>query len=334
MKEYGLLFLPDSVIMEKKLQEIKMLITDCIRALFDLRRPAPQPADTVLRAAVFSDTHITGALYRRLILVPAMLRLRVFNPDLVIFAGDCTDNGNEKNWGGFTRTVLKHCRIRDKIVAIGNHDTWLSYDTPHEFAPAKENYLKNANLLMGTANKEVYFYCEENGVPFLILGTEGTGVGEAVTETQLTWLEATLQKTAASHPGKPVIVINHHPLNHTHGVGENEHGMGIEGDASEKLQTILDAYENVIYVCGHIHFGFQHGGPFATVQKVGAHIISVCLPCYEYGELFNGKYRSPGDPLIGAGLIMDIGRTEITLRGVNFMHGKEKKSFTTTLPLR
>ena len=311
-----------------------MLITDCIRALFDLRRPVPKPKDTVLRAAVFSDTHITGALYRRLILIPGMRKLNRFSPDLLIFAGDCTDNGNEKNWGGFTRTVLKHCRIRERIVAIGNHDTWLSYDTPHDYAPAKENYLKNANQLMGTANEEVYFYREENGVPFLTLGTEGTGVGETVSETQLRWLEATLRETAGKHPGRPLIVINHHPLNHTHGVGENEHGMGIEGNASEKLRRILDAHENVIYLCGHIHFGVQREGPFATVQKVGEHITSVCLPCYEYGELFNGKYRSPGDPLIGAGLIMDIGETEITLRGVNFLHGKEKKSFILTVPLR
>ena len=33
----------------------------CVRALFDLRRPEKKSEDTLLRAAVFSDTHITGA---------------------------------------------------------------------------------------------------------------------------------------------------------------------------------------------------------------------------------------------------------------------------------
>ncbi len=310
-----------------------MLIADCIKALCRLRRPTPRNEQTVLRAAVFSDTHITGALYRRLILIPGLRKLNRFNPDLLIFAGDCTDNGNDKNWAGFTQTVLKHCRIGDMLVAIGNHDTWLSYDTPHDYAPAKENYLKNVNLLTGTRNEEVFFSFEKNGVPFLVLGTEGTGVGETLTARQLDWLEEALRKAAAEHPGRPLIVINHHPMNFTHGVGENEHGMGIENGASMRLQSILDAYENVLYLCGHIHFGFQTEGRFATVQRVGRHITSVCLPCYEYGELFNGRYRSPGDPLIGAGVIMDIGETKITLRGANFLHGKEIKGFSVELPI-
>ena len=311
-----------------------MLIADCIKALSDLRRPVQKSAEPVLRAAVFSDTHITGALYRRLILIPGLRKLPKFGPDLLIFAGDCTDNGNEKNWDGFTRTVRKHCRIKDMLVAIGNHDTWLSYDTPHDFAPAKENYLKNANLLMGTQNEEVFFSYEKHGVPFLVLGTEGTGVGEALTARQLDWLEEALRKASAEHPGRPVIVINHHPMNFTHGVGENEHGMGIEENGmSERLQSILDEHENVLYLCGHIHFGFHTEGRFATVQRVGRHITSVCLPCYEYGEIFNGKYRSPGDPLIGAGLIMDIGETKITLRGANFLHGKEIKGFSAEFPI-
>ena len=307
-----------------------MLITDCIKALCRLRRPTPRSEQTVLRAAVFSDTHITGALYRRLILIPGLRKLPKFGPDLLIFAGDCTDNGNEKNWAGFTRTVCKHCRIKDMLVAIGNHDTWLSYDTPHDFAPAKENYLKNAGLLMDTQITEVYFRRVINGVPFLVLGTEGTGVGDAVSEAQLNWLEQALQTAAAEYPGKPVFVINHHPMNHTHGVGENEHGMGIEDPAvSARLQELLNAYDNVFYICGHIHFGFQTEGRFATVQKAGERVTSVCLPCCEYGELFNGKYRSPGNPLIGTGLVMDIGKTGVTLRGADFLHGRENGFFYT-----
>ena len=312
-----------------------MLIADCIKALCRLRRPTPKSEQTLLRAAVFSDTHITGALYRRLILIPGLRKLGRFAPDLLIFAGDCTDNGNEKNWAGFTRTVQKYCRGTDILAAIGNHDTWLSYDTPHEFAPAKENYLKNASLLMGTRTEEVFFSCVKNGVPFLVLGTEGTDVGETLTDRQLCWLEDALREASVSHPGRPLIVINHHPMNFTHGVGENEHGMGIGGSGvSARLQSILDGYENVLYLCGHIHFGFQTEGRFATVQRVGEHITSVCLPCYEYGEIFNGKYRSPGDPLIGAGLILDIGDTGITLRGANFMHGRENRGFTVRLPIK
>ena len=304
----------------------------CVRALFDLRRPEKKSEETLLRAAVFSDTHITGALYRRALFIPAMRKAHKTEADVVIFAGDCTDNGNERNWRGFTGAVLKYCRVKDRLVAIGNHDTWLSYHEDHVFAPAKENFLQNADAITGRRHEEVWFAYEKNGVPFLVLGTEGTGVGETLSERQLDWLEINLPAAQKAHPGMPVIVVNHHPMNFTHGVGNNEHGMGI-AKGGERLRGILDAAENVIYLCGHIHFGLQSGGPQATVQKVGKHITSVCLPCYEYGELFNGKYRSPGDPLIGAGLLMDISKKSVTLRGMNFLRGKAVKSFVKEIPL-
>lgn len=304
----------------------------CVKALFDLRRPEKKSEDTLLRAAVFSDTHITGALYRRALFIPAMRGAHKTGAELVIFAGDCTDNGNERNWRGFTETVLKYCRVKDRLVAIGNHDTWLSYREDHVFAPARENFLKNADAVTGRRHGEVYFTYEKNGVPFLVLGTEGTGVSETLSETQLDWLENTLPAVREAHPGMPVIVVNHHPMNNTHGVGNNAHGMGI-AEGGERLQSLLDTAENVIYLCGHIHFGLQSGGPRATVQTVGKHITSVCLPCYEYGELFNGKYRSPGNPLIGAGLLMDISKQSVTLRGMNFLHGKAVASFVKEIPL-
>lgn len=304
------------------------LFLNCMKSLSKSAPPIPKPPDTLLRAALISDTHVTAAKYRLFFFRPAMKKLHRFQPDLLLIAGDSTDNGNERNWRAFSDTVRKYCCVKEKLIALGNHDTWLAYDESHDYLPAKENYLSFSNALMGTAHREVYFKYEQNGVPFLVLGSEGTSVSAELSEAQLTWLQDTLETTAKERGGRPTFVVNHHPMNHTHGVGENEHGMGVGGGMSERLQALLDGYENIVYICGHIHFGLQTGGTRATVQRVGKNITSICLPCYEYGELFNGPFASPGYPLIGAGLLMDVGEDRILLRGCNFLRGRMIPGFT------
>ena len=43
------------------------------------------------------------------LLIPALKKLGRFAPDLVVFAGDCTDNGSEPNWRAFAADVKKYC---------------------------------------------------------------------------------------------------------------------------------------------------------------------------------------------------------------------------------
>ena len=309
------------------------LFLNCIKAPFSLKKPAPKPEGVLLRAALFSDTHITKARYRRMLFVPTLKRLARFNADLVLFAGDCTDNGNEANWRAFTADVLKHCPVKNVIAAMGNHDTWESYDASHDYVSAKERYLRHAEELSGERYANVYYEKEVNGVPFFILGSEGTGVGSTLGAAQLSWLENALRTAVEKRPAGPLIVAHHSPMNHTHGVGENEQGMGIEGDMSPLLLSVLDRYKNVIYLCGHTHFGLQYGGKHETIQRVGENVTSICLPSFEYGEIFNGKYASPGFPLIGTGLVMDVYQDCVVFTGESFLRGKELPWFTYTVKI-
>ncbi len=305
-----------------------------LKAPFALKKPAPRPQGVLLRAVLISDIHITKARYRRLLLTPALKKLGRFSPDALVIAGDCTDTGSPANWRALAADMKKHCPVKNVIAALGNHDTWESYACPHDYVSAKENYLRYAGDIMGARPENVYFTREVCGVPFIILGSEDTGVCSTLGDAQLLWLEGALAAAARARPAGPLIVVHHSPMNHTHGVGENEHGMGIAGEASEKLLRVLDRYENVIYVCGHIHFGLQTQGRFATVQKVGAHVASVCLPGYEYGELFNGKYASPGYPLPGTGLVMDVYADRAVFTGAAFPAGRALPAFTFTVPFQ
>lgn len=310
------------------------LAVNLLKSPFALKKPSPKPEGVLLRAALFSDTHITKAMYRRSLLIPALKKLGRFAPDLVVFAGDCTDNGSEPNWRAFAADVKKYCKIENVIVAIGNHDTWESYACPHDYPAARERWLRFAGEIMGKRPENVWFLKVYNGTPFFILGSEDTCVGATLGEAQLSWLENALNEAEKARPGGPFVVVCHSPMNRTHGVGENERGMGLEGDASPRLQAILNAHENVFYLCGHTHVGLQHGGERATIQRAGKTVTSVCLPCFEYGEVFNGRYATSGYPAIGTGLLMDVYGDRVTFTGAGFLRGKEIPSFTHTAALK
>ncbi len=287
----------------------------------------------LLSAAIVSDTHQTNEIYRYVVFDGVLDDISAnVDPDLFICAGDCTDNGNETNWAAFADSVEKHLTVKNRIIALGNHDTWTSYDTPHDYDEAKAIYLKYSNQLMGTDNTEVYFTYELKGYHFIVMGSEGTGVGTDVSDTQLAWLDS--QLAAAASDGKPIFVIHHQPLNFTHTVGDNENGNGYEDNAQcDKCKAILDKYENVFYISGHQHYGLNTGtwsnpAGFTTIEKVGKHITSVNLPSMMYGGPVSG-----GDPVLGTGVVMFVYEDRVEFAGRNFVSGGWLGSFDVTIPL-
>lgn len=285
-----------------------------------------------LTAAFMSDTHITGELYRRLIFTPGVKDVsRRVKPDLFVVTGDCTDNGNDKNWSAFASVLEKHLTTENRLIAMGNHDTWTSYDTPHDYGEAKENYLRYANAVMGTSYEDVWFTYEINGYTFIVTGSEDTSVGATISDAQLSWLEQTL--AAAAEPGKPIFVISHQPLSFSHSVGEDDDDGFKDVAASRRMQEILDRYENVFLFSGHLHYGLNDGkldypAGYTTVERIGSHITSVNLPSYEYGSFGLG-----GSAWIGQGLVMRVYADRVELLGRNFALGQWVNAVQVTVPL-
>ena len=277
-----------------------------------------------LTVAAISDTHIKDGVFGASMLTPALrdMSSEDLDTDVVLFLGDNTDNGNEANWTVFTESVMNYCTVPNKIVAIGNHDTWSDYESDHEYEEALEEYLHYSNMIMGTDHTTPYFTTQVCGYWFITLGTEGTGVGATVTDTQLNWLETQLDAAAAASRGRPVFVLMHQPMNYTHTVGDNIDGNGFEDNGqSEKLKDLLDRYENIFYLSGHMHYGLNDGTDnlpvgYSTIERVGKNITSVNLPCYSYGSYVFG-----GDPLIGDGMVINIYADRVEFLGRNFFMG-------------
>ena len=273
--------------------------------------------------AIVSDTHIDNAAAAAML--DAGLRdisADYLDTDAVLFLGDCTDNGNIENWETFTNSVTKNCTVENKIVILGNHDTWTSYDTPHDYDEALNNYLTYSNAIMGTNHTTPYFTCEFSGYSFIVLASEDTSVSAEVSDEQLSWADEQLAAAAAKSSGKPIFVLMHQPLNYTHAVGDNKDNNGFSNnETSKKLQAILDKYENVFYLSGHQHYGLNDGSSaynypygFTTVEHVGENITSVNLPSFIYPSMIYG-----GDPLAGDGLVLNIYADRVELLGRNFI---------------
>ena len=261
--------------------------------------------------AAISDTHVGKDAIGAAFLTPGMRDISdpSLDVDAVLFLGDNTDNGNVDNWEVFTKSVTANCKVKNKIVLLGNHDTWISYDTPHEYEDGLKNYLHYSNLIMGTNNTLPYFTRVFNGYWFICLAQEDTSVSATISDTQLNWLE------------EPIFVLLHQPMNFTHAVGDNLNNNGINDGQSKKLQAILDRYENVFYFSGHQHYGLNDGtdqlpAGFSTVEHVGRNITSVNFPAFGRGSYFDG-----GDPLIGDGLIVNVYADRIEFLGRNFVAG-------------
>lgn len=289
-----------------------------------------------LSAVLISDTHIKDSFFRKAILDTGLHDIsKTVKPDLLVVAGDCTDNGNEENWEAFAKSMEK-ADVADRIVTMGNHDTWTSYDTPHDYEPALANFVRYGGEIMGREIDGVDFTYDVNGYRFIVLGSDDTSTAATLSDEQLAWADEALAEAAAEFAGKPIFVILHQPLNFTHAVGDNEHSSGINGDGSEKLKAIMDKYENVIFFSGHQHYGLSNDKipnrmieGFQTVEQVGENITSVNLPSFEYGSYVTG-----GEPHIGQGLVMYVFEDSVRFLGRNFVLGGWISSFDVTVALK
>jgi len=292
--------------------------------------------DVKLTVALMSDTHVGDVFYRKMVFRPGVRDVsRHVKPDVLLVAGDCTDNGNADNWGAFQEILDKNLRVNDVVLAMGNHDSWASYGDERSYDEAKKTYLQYSNAIMGTDFATVYASRDIGGYPFLVLGSEADTTGATISDAQLDWLETALKAAAESHPGKPIFVINHQPLNYTHAVGNNEHGEGFESnEISTRMQSILDQYENIFLISGHRHHPLTLDPAtdpegFATIEQVGEHITSVNLPCYEYGTFLEG-----GTSVLGDGIVMYVFDNKVEFKGRNYFLSNWSKTFDVEIPLK
>ena len=176
--------------------------------------------------------------------------------DALILAGDIAENGLESEY----KTVADMLnplseKVNNFLFAAGNHDARLklySLQTKRFASFAKS--VKNAVVPSGKSYNYSY---EINGYKFIVMGPDSSAFeASKISDEQLNWLDSEI----ASSQGKPVFVINHHPLKNTHGLPGTWNApefmdRGSVGDQSDQIKAVFNKHSNVVYISGHLHTG-------------------------------------------------------------------------------
>ena len=242
--------------------------------------------------------------------------------DALLVAGDIAENGLLCEYEMISNHIVTD-KVKTYMMATGNHDVRMRL-----YKSTVERFTSFANGLNEAVGSELKmdklnYKTEINGYTFIVLGTDRTEFEEAwFSAEQLEWLDTSLKE--ASESGKPVFVVCHQPLKLSHGLPETWNSpidaAGSVGEQSDDLLEIMDKYEDVVLISGHLHTGF---GEY-TYEKIG-NIHSVNLPSLT----IDNKDGECNDN--GIGFVMEAYSDKVIFRARNFSQGKFLPEYDITL---
>ncbi|MCR5150835.1 MAG: metallophosphoesterase [Clostridiales bacterium] len=304
-----------------------------------------EPAQDGCRAsfAAMSDVHMKNNFIRQGMFELGLADIKDAKTplDAVVFDGDNTDRGYDKDWDTFA-TALKKYGITDKaVIAIGNHDT-----RSHEYVDENGRKVDDVEAIKSTfahynkviANRDINetYYSEiVGGCYMIVLGSEDGGTAATVSQRQIEWFEE--QMNLASLTRLPIFVFFHQPINGTHGLPytwemkDDVPERGGIGEASDQILSIIKKHKNVFYVSGHIHTGLiaeDAGKGYATVERYDGYTL-INLPCYMYPDVIRGGHFANG-----TGLVFEVYDNEVLIRGRNFATGTWLTKYDASIPLK
>ena len=292
-------------------------------------------ADEVkLNIAAVSDIHMTNEFARVQVLKCGLWDMDRAHDELdaLILAGDLTDHGQVEEYENLAKAFEPYNPAGEIIMAVGNHDTWTDEDDRYE--PAKENFIKYSEVITGRALTQCYFTTEINGYTFIVMASEGTSTDADISDEQLVWLRAEMDK--AAEKDLPIFVISHWPLAETHGLpetwGDDEPELldGSFGDQNYEVEAILKDYDNVFMISGHVHNGFVNESQanvygYASVESDGS-FHSINLPSFMYMGI-------RGRVMNGCGYTLEVYEDEVLIRARSFTSGIWYTDYDVTIPL-
>ena len=276
--------------------------------------------DCQLTVELISDVHIEEKeLFRQMFLTVGLNNLKYAKADVdaVLIDGDITNYADEPSLAKYYELISTHSPV-PVITAAGNHDIGHVGDrdvTDITREEAKANFIRYNNEYMGTDNTENYYVTEINGYKFIVLGDDvidgGHWDGMDISEAQMAFLDREL----AAANGEPVFVCCHWPVDGKNGQETIYPDGEIELDKND-IKSVMEKYENVFYISGHIHGGIKStvAAEFSDMANVEQEngVTYVSLPTY-------GIVNSFGYPWSGTGIQMEVYDDHILFRPRNLI---------------
>ncbi len=314
--------------------KIMAIITAILSTLFPYDTYEPlNPDDILLNVALISDTHIDTRLpCGKLYLQQAYkdINSSVVPNDAVVVCGDLTNYGDEQSIIDFFEITTKTSKVPYNIITMGNHDIGHVEDLGYTNAEARAWFLKHHNEYMGTDFDKNYYSYQVKGYKFIVLCDESLDNWDEfeIFEEQVQWLDSELADGEKS--GLPMFVICHEPTVGQNGQETVHDGGSMSPESSEMITAVLEKYENVFYISGHMHEGINGDFTeklfgFRNIETVNG-VTYISLPSY----LLLNRYGYVGN---GLGMQMEVYDNEIVFRARNFSVSEWHGDYTYSVPL-
>lgn len=294
---------------------------------------APLEDDCKLFFATISDIHMTTETARRDMLGFGLQDMQDSDRrlDALVLTGDLTDHGYIEQWEMLEEAFSNYDPADRILLAQGNHDTW----TEDEGYDLAEKYFREyAEKIGGQAIEHEYYSTTVNGYTFIFLASQTDSTRAYMSDEQLNWLEAEMEK-AAENDG-PIFVVCHWPLNRTHGLpitwaeDDMQSDDGGIGEQSARVEAILKQYKNVFMISGHIHNGLANEKDMWRTGYVSVEhddsFHSINLPSYMY-------VTSRGRIANGTGLNFEVYDDQVVIRGRSYSAGVWYTNYVWEIPL-
>lgn len=304
---------------------LAILLTILPYAGFELPIIDNAEEDCLLTVEMLSDPHIEEKeLFRQAFMVAGLRNLNgaVADIDGVIIAGDLTNYADEPSLAKYYDILAKHSPV-PVLSAAGNHDIGHVGDrdvTDITREEAKANFIRYNNEYMGIEAQDNYYSYTLNGYTFIVLGDEvidgGHWDGMDISDEQMAFLDGELARATAD--GSPVFVVCHWPVDGTNGQEIIYPDGAIELEEND-VKTVMEKYDNVFYISGHIHGGIKSEAAaevtgMSNVEQLNG-VTYISLPTY-------GIVNSFGYPWSGTGMQMEVYADKVIVRPRNFITNK------------
>lgn len=242
--------------------------------------------------------------------------------DALLIDGDIAENGKAAEY----RLVLDDLALIDNvdnyIFSSGNHDVRLRL-----FSQTVKTFGEFCNMANPSIQLDkLYYSYEVNGYTFIILGTTSSTFEEAdIDNEELVWFDNELQKAAVD--GKPVFVLLHQPLKLTHNLPDSWNSpfdfAGSVGKQSDELKDIMNKYDNVFLLTGHLHSGLSEAN-FEIIDN----FVSVNVPSIGIVSK-DGGYEAAG-----TGYMIEVYDNSVLFRARDFAKGNYLPEFDREFTLK
>ncbi|MCR5150065.1 MAG: metallophosphoesterase [Clostridiales bacterium] len=281
--------------------------------------------DCLFNMEMVSDVHIEADYPFRTGFLKQALRSFASSKvkvNAVVSCGDLTNYADEPSLAKYYKTIEEYspCPV---ITVAGNHDIGHAGDrnkTSISREEALQNVIKYYNDYSGRDLDVNYYATDIDGYRFIVLGDEvidgGKWDGITMSEAQLEFLDTQLSQSAGR--GKPVFVCCHWPIENMNGENTIWQGSGIERSIYD-IPAILEKYENVFYISGHMHGGVRCVAVADMFNIPMAECVNgvtyISLPTFGIINMF-------GIPVSGTGAQLEVYSDKVVFRPKNYLTGK------------